>query len=90
MSTASCGCGTIESGPHRMRRTFLFTTARRINVARWVANMPSMKNAQMRWMRPASSNPPSRRASVPAQGLSENSSGSPVSAQPTNVSMSTE
>ena len=71
MSMMSCGCGTIESGPQSMRIRLPPASARENTISTWLTNTMIITNAQMRWIIPAPSKPPSMRASVTAQGLLE-------------------
>ena len=84
----SCGCGTIESGPHSIFMKRPPRIARENTMNTCVANTTIITNAQIRWMRPAPWKPPSMRASVAAHGRSAKMSGRPDSAQPTKLSIS--
>ena len=85
---ASCGCGTIESGPQRMAIRRLPAIAFENTSTTWLTNTRIITNAQIRWMNPALSKPPRMRASGAAHAFSEYRSGRPDSAQPTKVSIS--
>ena len=54
----------------------------------WPTKTTVMIAAQIRWTSAAPLKPPISPTSVPAQSWSANSSGTPVSAQPMNVSIS--
>ena len=62
--------------------------ARRATRMTWVTNTPSITAAQTRCTRPAPWKPPNALDKVTAQGRSAKISGSPESAQPTKLSMS--
>ena len=83
----SCGCGTIESGPQRMPSTLPERSARVNTRTTCPTKTTIITTAHTRWISVVISKPPTARASAAAQPRSENSSGRPVSAQPTKVSI---